>query len=647
MSLKIIYNNRRYVPLFWTQFFALINLHLFRNALIILIAYRSVRIAGVDSNSVVVFSSAIMVFPAIVFSGTAGQLADKLNKSKLIRLIKFSELLVMLLVSYGFYTDNFAVLLAALFLLGLTSTFFGPLKFGIIPDLVQRTEIVPANGYVVASTFLAIVVGTVAGGVATLQEHVTIILIAAGLGLSALGLMASWFLPPTRIYSQHLRVDWTMLRSTWEILAIVRRNGPIFYSIIGMSWYWLFASGLMALIPIFTKDNLHADKDVVTVLMALFALGIGVGAVLCDKLSFQRVETGLIPLGAIGMSAFGLDLSLLLSAWPPAPAAAPLLRIGEFITLEGGWRILMDVALIALFGGFFAMPLYSFVQQRSDPAFISRVMAGNNIINAMVGVLGATVVTALIFLKVTVPTILLLFALLNLAMVNYLYVRTPEFAPRFMNWVLASVVYRIRVEGREHLPDKGPAVLVCNHAGASGWIIIFGACRRPVRFVLDPNRARGALEKLLLRPAKAILLNAGQQDGESAKPVSEEISAELDHGGLIGIFAGGSPRSGGQADRFPSGIVESIRDSAAPIVPMALSGLPDGKIAQHGIAAILEALFRPRREVVLKIGEPVAARGINAAALERLVREHPEAAQSLRTITSPAAEGSEVADTAK
>ena len=630
MSLKIAYNHRRFVPLFWTQFFGTIALNIFRNALIILVTYRGVRIGGIDPNSIVVLSGGIFILPYFLFSATAGQLADKMDKSRLIRLIRLSDLLVMGLAAYGFYTDNFGLQLVVLFMLGLNATFFGPLKFGVIPELVGESELVSANGYIVASTFVAIVTGTIVGGIATTLEHVTPILIAATLGLSALGLCASLFLPSSGVRSPGLRVDWTLIKPTLEILGRIRRSTPIFQSIIGMSWFWFLGAALLTLFPVFAKDSLHAGKDVVIALMVLFSVGIGAGAVLCEKLSFRRVETGLIPIGAAGMCAALLDLAVTGFGWAPAlETPAPLMRIGEFASLAAGWRIFLDVFLVALFGGLFIMPLYSFVQQRSRPGIISRVMAGNNILNALFGVAGAVFFSTLISLGVTVPAIFLMFVLLTLFFTLHLYARVPEFTLRFLSWLLVRVMYRIREDGMENLPDAGPAILLCNHASRIDWIILSGACKRPIRFVIDHRQARTALGEMLLRHGNTIHLPGGGGRPAAGENALAEVSRELENGGLIGIFPEGRPTADGEIGRFGPEIEEIIRSTSAPIVPAALSGLWGSVFSSARRDSILARLGRSRRLLVLKVGTPVISGKCDARKLETLVRAQFEEAERL------------------
>ena len=619
MSLKIIYGNRRFIPLFWTQLFAVLNFNLFRNALIILVAYKGVRIAGIDSNAIVALSPAIAISPVFLFSSLAGQLADKFDKSSLVRLVRLGEMLVMLLAAIGFYTDNYGLLLLVLFLLGVTATFFGPLKFGIIPDLVKESELVSANGYIVSSTFLAVLIGTVSGGVATTQEYVTPFLIAATLSLTAFGTLSSWFLPPTNVHASDLKIEWRPLKPILKILAQMRSDRPVFDSICCMSWYWLFAGVLVTLLPILTKDNLHADKDVVTLLLAMFGLGIGAGAVLCEKLSCGRVEIGLIPLSAAGMGAAVLDLSLLGYAWPPVPDASPLVHIEDFLSHGAGWRVLIDVFLFAALGGCFVMPLYSFVQQRSDPAFIARAMAGNNFLNALFGVAGAVVVAGLISLKVSVPTVWIVLVVLNLAALLYLLWHVPEFALRFLSWMLAGAMYRIRVDGTENLPQRGPAVLVCNHVSTIDWIVLHWACQLPVRFVMNSRQDAGPLLRLLHRHAGTVFLSEAMGSAQHGYPPPGDIPSTLRSGCVLGIFPERSISETGCVGPFAPAMDTILARHQAPAVPMAMVCLPGGASGPSPTLPLLRALPWHRREIFLHVGAPAAPGERNAAGMRRLV----------------------------
>lgn len=623
MSLKIIYNNYRFISLFWTQFLGILSLNVFRNSLVILIAYKGVEIAGVSPDKLVAASGGIFILPYFLFSAVAGQLSDKLEKSRMIRLLKVGEFLIVLLISFGFFYDNYSLLLLALFLMGVQSTFFGPLKYGIIPDLVKDSDLVAANGYVVSGTFLAILIGTISGGVVTTLPYLKPVLLTSILVLSAGGVIASWQIPKMPVHAKGVKVQWNLYAPALEILGEIRKNRPIYNSILGMSWFWFLGAGLVTLLPLYSKDALHAEKGVVTLLLALFAVGIATGSAVCEWLSRGRVEIGLIPLGSAGMSLFLADLYWVGAAWPaPAPGEG-LLLLADLFSHPGGLRVPIDVFLVALFGGLFIMPLYSFVQQRGEPHFIARIMAGNNILNALFGVVGTITIIGLFSLGVDAKEVIAICAAVNVAMAIFIFHRVPEFTTRFVSWFLSRLVYRVKVEGVENIPKGGPLILLCNRTGPLNWAILSGVVKAPVRYYTEHRLPAGRGSGWLFRRAGELLApssGSAEEKGAGAGPGLESLEV-LGNGGMAAILpegamdrlhtpdqAGGDPiRFGPLAERI---VREQTKTTNPPAVLAAvLYAVDGGTPGAFSRAAVLRWFLRGRRKFVLRFG-PVAESGV-------------------------------------
>ena len=619
MSLQTL-ASRRFLPLFLTQFFGALNDNFFKNAIVVMITFRGIQMAGLAPGMVVALYGGVFILPYFLFSGTAGQLADKLEKSFLIRLTKLSELLVMVLAATGFYLDDFNLLLGTLFLMGLQSTVFGPLKYGIIPDLVDESTLVTANAYLESGTFIAILVGTLLGGLATTFLDARLLIVTGVVGVAALGLLASWFVPKVPVRARDVKVDWTFVRSTIEIVAAVRPNRPIFNSILGISWFWFLGAAILMVLPTFAKDSLHAGEQVVTAFLTLFTVGVGVGALVCDKLSFRRVEVGVIPFGAVGMSLFLADLFLAASAWSVLDASGPNLQLAAFVAHPGGWRVLSDLLLVAFSGGMFIVPLNSFVQQRSEPAFLSRIIAANNIVNALFMVVASLLVIALLALGASIPQVLLVFAVLNLGVSVYIYSLVPEFTLRFIGWVLAHILYRIRVVGAEHLPSDGPAVLVCNHVSFLDWLFIFGECKIPVRFVMDHRIFSIPVVKWLFRHGKVIPIAPAKENAQLMEAAFDKVSSELREREVVGIFPEGALTRDGSMSHFRPGIERIVRNDPVPVVPMALYGLWGSFFSRSSERGLWKGLRRWRREIVLRIAPAVPPAQVSAQGLEATVR---------------------------
>ncbi|MEJ2188642.1 MAG: MFS transporter [Acidobacteriota bacterium] len=421
--------------MFWTQFLGAFNDNLFKNALVILVAYRSMSLLGVGSETIVAACSGIFTAPFFFFSATAGQLADRHPKWKLIRWVKVWEIAVMGLAGVGFATNNLALLLAVLFMMGMQSAFFGPAKYAILPELLDDLNLVGGNALVAMATFLAIILGTITGGLVVAGgEHWVSRLGLMVVMVAVLGLVASLFVEKTPAGDPDLEVKLNPFTPTLDILRVTRRVRPVFISVLAVSWFWFLGASFLSLLPNFSKDVLGGGETVVTLCLATFCVGIGAGSMLCDRLSRHRIELGLVPLGSIGISLFALDLAL--AGWRFAgPVDGYLMSASGFLHRPGAVHVLADLFLIAVFSGFYTVPLMSFIQHRSDAAGRSRVIAGNNILNALFMVTSSVLLVAALGTGFSIPGIFLTLALLNAAVSAAIFVVMPEFVQRFTAWL--------------------------------------------------------------------------------------------------------------------------------------------------------------------------------------------------------------------
>ena len=421
---------RRFLPFFVTQFLGAFNDNVFKNALIILVAFHATSMSTLGAATLSNLAQALFILPFFIFSATAGQLADKLEKSLVIRLVKIAEIAIMVLGAAGFFWRNLALLLAALFLLGLHSTVFGPVKYSYLPQHLEQQEIIGGNGLVEMGTFLAILLGTLLGGF-LIAEGSPGPVSSAVLVLAVLGYLASRWVPLSPAAAPTLAVNWNPFSETWRILRFLKQDRTVFVSVLGISWFWFLGAIYLSQFPVYTKEVLSGNEEVVTVLLALFSVGVGTGSLLCERLSGRRVEIGLVPFGSIGLTLFGLDFyfaSIGLAAHAPY-------GVGAFLREPAHWRILADLALIGVFGGFYIVPLYALVQTRSEATHRSRVIAGNNVLNALFVVAAALTAIGLLDLGLTIPQLFLAAAVLNAGAATYIYLRVPEFLTRFLAWL--------------------------------------------------------------------------------------------------------------------------------------------------------------------------------------------------------------------
>ena len=621
MSQLHLLTERRFWPLFWTQFLGAFNDNLFKNALVILIAYRSMTLLGVGSATIVVACAGIFIFPFFLFSATAGQLADHYPKWRLIRWVKVWEIGVMVLAGVGFATDSLVLLLVVLFLMGMQSTFFGPAKYAILPELLDDETLVGGNALVAMATFLAILLGTITGGlvVAGGDRWVSRLgpLVVA---VAFLGFATSIFVKKLPAANPDLPVSFDPVKPTIDILRLTRRVHTVFLSVLAISWFWFLGASFLSLLPNFSKDVLGGSETVVTLCLATFCVGIGTGSMLCERLSRRHLELGLVPLGSIGISVFAIDLAF--SGWRFAASAnGGLLTVAQFMREPGGVHVLIDLFMIAVFSGFYTVPLMTFIQQRSASAERSRVIAGNNILNALLMVLSSFMLVGLLAAAVSIPGIFLILAVLNIAVAIYIYTVIPEFLLRFVAWCLANIMYRVRVEHPERIPVQGAAVMTANHASFIDWLLIASASPRPVRFVMDAEYSRLPLIRFLFRDAKVIPIAPASADPELLERAYERIAEELAVGELVCVFPEGGISSDGELAPFRRGIEHIVERTRVPVVPVALVGLWGSYFSRKGGRAMTRPFRRFWSRVEIKVGEEIAPEAVTAQVVAERVAE--------------------------
>ncbi|MCI0749180.1 MAG: MFS transporter [Nevskiales bacterium] len=609
---------RRFGPFFWTQAFGAFNDNVYKNALVILIAFQAVNLTQTQINVYVNLAAGLFILPFFLFSATAGQLAEKYEKSRLIRGLKLLEIGIMLLAAYGLYRGQTEFLLAVLFLLGTQSALFGPVKYGLLPQHLKDYELVGGNGLVETGTFAAILLGSLLGGVlmAADQGHV---LVGGVVVLMALaGYAASRRIPPAPAVVPDLHVNWNPFTETWRNFRFMQTRRTVFLSVLGISWFWFYGVTFLSQLPVYTRTYLGGDESVVTLLLTVFTVGVGGGSLLCERLSGRKVEIGLVPFGSIGLTLFGVDLYFA----HPDPAGVVGLSALQF--WHGGGRVLFDLFMIGLFGGFYIVPLYALVQSRSEPTHRSRIIAGNNILNALFMVVSAGASVALLNAGLSVPQLLLTAALMNAAVALFIYSLVPEFLMRFIAWLLINALYRIRVEGLDRIPDTGPCVVVCNHVSFIDALIVGGTVRRPVRFVMYYKLLRIPVLNWIFKTARAIPIAGAREDAELMNRAFDEIERALKAGEVVGIFPEGGLTPDGKIQPFRPGIERALQRTPVPVIPMALRSVWRSMWSRRWLKLRLQRARLPRRfraRIGLVIGEPVPPQNASAAALEQKVRE--------------------------
>jgi acyl-[acyl-carrier-protein]-phospholipid O-acyltransferase / long-chain-fatty-acid--[acyl-carrier-protein] ligase len=407
-------STRRFLPLFVTQFLGAFNDNLFKNALVMLITY---QVAVGNPQILITLAAGLFILPFLLFSATAGQLADKYDRARIARATKIWEIIIMAVAVVGFHTGSAYFLLFVLFCMGAQSTFFGPVKYALLPQHLHENELIAGNGYIEAGTFLAILIGTIAGGLLIMQEEGIRLISISVMFCAVAGYLASRRIPPAPASMPDLKINWNMVGETWRIIQHDRGNRPVFMSILGISWFWLIGATHLSQFPTFAKDVLNADETVVVAFLTVFSVGIGIGSLLCNRLLKGEIKSTFVPHAAIGITLFTVDLFFASSA---PIGGETLISISGFLESPGGWRIVIDLLGIAVCGGLYIVPLYAILQHASDPAHRARTIASNNVMNALFMVAAALATVLMLTAHFSVPQVFLTVGMLNGAVAFYI-----------------------------------------------------------------------------------------------------------------------------------------------------------------------------------------------------------------------------------
>lgn len=591
---------RRFAPFFGAQALGAFNDNVYKNVLVILATYQAAQYTSMAPALLTNVAAGLFILPYVLFSGMAGQLADRFDKARVLQIVKAAEILIMALAAFGLAVRSIEILLLALFLMGTHSTFFAPAKYGLLPEVLAEAELVGGNALVETGTFLAILLGMLAAGLLAADARTNVITTTL-LGVAVAGFVVSLAIPRIGAAAPSLRIDWNPWTSSWANIQAARESRAVFLSILGISWFWFYGALILAQLPLFAKDVLGGSEQVVTLMLVVFCAGIGIGSLLCERLSGRKVEIGLVPFGSIGLTVFAVDLYF---AIPDAPAGASL-SATQFVAQPGAWRVLMDLGLIGMFGGFFIVPLYALVQQRSRREVMSRVIGANNILNAVFMVAAAGIAAVALELGLTIPELLLLTGLLNAIVAVYIYGLVPEFLLRFVAWLLVHFIYRLERRGIENIPAAGPALLICNHVGFADAIVISAACPRPIRFIMESTIFKIPVLSAIFRGMKAIPVAPAKVDREVYERAFRSVAKELREGELVCIFPEGRLTPDGEVGEFRAGMMRILEETPVPVVPLALSGLWDSMFSRK-YQAVWHRL--PRRfwpKITLKAGTPI------------------------------------------
>ena len=612
---------RRFLPLFLTQFLGATNDSLFKQALFVLIVFRLADAAGAKSGILVNIGAGLFILPFFLFSATGGQLADKIEKGRLIRWIKFAEILIMAFAALGFYLEQTYFLLTVLFFMGAQSAFFGPVKYSILPDHLPKQDLVSGNAFIEAGTFLAILIGTLAGNQLILIEHGGVIVSVIVLTIAVLGFASSNFIPKAGPAAPALQVNPNILAETFATMRLGRRRRDIHLSILGISWFWLFGATYLAQLAPFTKDYLHANEQIIALFMMLFSIGIGVGSFLCNRLLRGEISARFVPIGAIGMAAFSLDLYF--ASRTGSPATGALIGLGEFLQHATNWRIVADLLMIAISGGVYVVPLYAILQSRSDEKIRSRIIAANNIVNALFMVAGAIAAAAMLAFSFTIPQIFLTAAIATILVAIYICGLLQDELVKVVMAGLLRLAYRVEVRGLDNYRAVGDrAVIVVNHVSFLDGLLVAAFLPGRDTFAVNTHIAKLWFVKPFLAMVDTFAMDPTKPMG--AKSLIKTVQS----GRKCVIFPEGRITVTGALMKVYEGPAMVADKSGAPILPVRIDGAQyspfsrmRGKVRTRLFPKITITVLQPRQFDVPPAAHGRQRRQIAGAKLHAVMAE--------------------------
>lgn len=620
------------------QFLTAFNDNVLKMGLVLLVTYGTdlfgapVTVLGMGADLLNTLGGLLLMLPFFLFSALAGQLADKLAKHRVMRGVKVAELALMIVGAIGFSIAAAGlpewgglVLLLLVFLMGTQSAMFGPIKYAMLPQLLKEPgELVSGNALVEMGTYLAVLLG---GMVATalfigpryVGLHPTLGLYALGGGVflfALLGVLIARRSPPVPAERPELKVQWDPIRTTWSVGKVVLQRRDLLFAVLANSWFWALGACLLALVPTWTANTLGGSELVVTLFMALFSIGIGVGSVLCARLSRGRVEMGLVAVGGLGLLIFLLDLTAGGAPWPTPPEDA---RIGivQLLSTFSGWRITIDLLGLAASGGLFMVPLYSYLLDRGEDGERAQLIGGLNIINALFIVGGLAGVFALLGAGLSERALFGILAAVHAGWAIACVVFLPKATMRLTAEFLIRLFYRPRFTGLQHVPDEGPGLLVCNHVSYLDFMVLMAAIRRPHRFVIWHSFTEIPVAGVLPRQYEVIPVSSDPEHRKLLVAAFKEIGTALGNGELVIIFPEGSLPYELGIQPFMKGLQLILKRDPVPVVPMALNGLW-GSMYSRKNGAAFRSWRPPKRQIWLTAESPVAPED---ATLERLQDE--------------------------
>ncbi|MFM2655705.1 MFS transporter [Vibrio owensii] len=610
---------KRFFPYFVTQCLGALNDNIYKNVLLLMVTYSQIDSLPMSVDLFVNLAAGLFILPFFLFSAHAGAIADNMDKAKLIRRLKLIELVIMSCAATAIMTQSAILMLVLLFMTGTQSAYFGPVKYALLPQALKSDELVKGNAWVEIGTFLSILIGTLSAGLLLAIPNGMLIASCIVITLSLLGFLSSANIPSLPSKKSD-KVKFEPVTGLKKTLKLAQKQRGIWMSILAISWFWFMGATYLTQFPNFAREHLFADSTVVSLLLALFSVGIATGSWLCEKLSFNQVELGILPFGILGLTIFSADLLWAVPAIESFPSQ--YYDVQSFIAQSSHIRVMIDLFLVGVSGGVFIVPLYAFIQSRSEEGECAQSIAANNIMNALFMVASAAV--SILVLSVLEFSIVELFAILavgNFIVAIYVYRQVPEFTQRFISYLLSHCLYRVSVTGRQHIPEQGAALIVANHVSYVDALILMGTSTRPVRFVMDKSISELPVLKYVFRHAGVIPICSPRKCAETYKRAFEQIEQALNNDEVVCIFPEGRLTSNGELGEFRPGVEKILKRTPVPVIPMAIKGLWGSFFSHKNGHALTKRPTRFWSRIEVNIGELLQPTTLDRHLLQKEVQD--------------------------
>ena len=610
---------KRFFPYFVTQCLGALNDNIYKNVLLLMVTYSQIDSLPMSVDLFVNLAAGLFILPFFLFSAHAGAIADNMDKAKLIRRLKLIELVIMSCAATAIMTQSAILMLVLLFMTGTQSAYFGPVKYALLPQALKSDELVKGNAWVEMGTFLSILIGTLSAGLLLAIPNGMLIASCIVITLSLLGFLSSANIPSLPSKKSD-KVKFEPITGLKKTLKLAQKQRGIWMSILAISWFWFMGATYLTQFPNFAREHLFADSTVVSLLLALFSVGIATGSWLCEKLSFNQVELGILPFGILGLTIFSADLLWAVPAIESFPSQ--YYDVQSFVAQSSHIRVMIDLFLVGVSGGVFIVPLYAFIQSRSEEGECAQSIAANNIMNALFMVASAAV--SILVLSVLEFSIVELFAILavgNFIVAIYVYRQVPEFTQRFISYLLSHCLYRVSVTGRQRIPEQGAALIVANHVSYVDALILMGTSTRPVRFVMDKSISELPVLKYVFRHAGVIPICSPRKCAETYKRAFEQIEQALNNDEVVCIFPEGRLTSNGELGEFRPGVEKILKRTPVPVIPMALKGLWGSFFSHKNGHALTKRPTRFWSRIEVNIGELLQPTTLDRHLLQKEVQD--------------------------